>query len=230
MNCPKCGTPIPPGELSCHHCGCIVDDDSVGGRNGIAAPVAWIAVGLAACIIGYIFGGVSLVLRVLVLYGLVFLVVRLYKSSKRKHEESNRLAKEEQERIAAEQYAEQQRALSMWRDKQTRLSMIDAMTGQEFEQYVAKKIEASGYKTELTPASNDYGVDIVATNTKGVRCAIQCKRYTDSVGVKAVQEVYAGAGHYGCDEKTVVTSSYFTPNAVKLAQELGVRLIDRESL
>lgn len=108
---------------------------------------------------------------------------------------------------------------------------VDSMTGEQFERYIAQRIKTNGYSSvRLTPASGDYGVDIVAIDPNGNRCAIQCKRYSQNVGVKAVQEVYAGAIHYGCTRKIVITSSYFTANAIKLANESGVELIDRRGL
>lgn len=108
---------------------------------------------------------------------------------------------------------------------------IDSMTGEQFERYIAQRLRATGYSSvQLTPSSGDYGVDIVAIDQNGNKCAIQCKRYAKNVGVKAVQEVFAGASHYGCTRKIVVTSAYFTPNAIKLANEIGVELIDRSRL
>lgn len=108
---------------------------------------------------------------------------------------------------------------------------IDSMNGEQFERYIAQRLRATGYSSvQLTPSSGDYGVDIVAIDQNGNKCAIQCKRYAKNVGVKAVQEVFAGASHYGCTRKIVVTSAYFTPNAIKLANEIGVELIDRSRL
>lgn len=108
---------------------------------------------------------------------------------------------------------------------------IDSMTGEQFEHYIAQRLREAGYSNvQLTPSSGDYGVDIVAIDRNGISCAIQCKRYAKNVGVKAVQEVYAGAIHYGCNRKIVITSSYFTANAIELARESGVELIDRNGL
>ncbi len=44
---------------------------------------------------------------------------------------------------------------------------------------------------EVTRGSGDYGVDVLAEK-EGVTYAVQCKRYDGPVGVKAVQEAYAG--------------------------------------
>ena len=69
---------------------------------------------------------------------------------------------------------------------------VDMMDGQEFEYYCADLLKSQGFlEVEVTRASGDYGVDILAEKD-GVTYAIQCKCYTAPVGVKAVQEAYAG--------------------------------------
>ena len=70
---------------------------------------------------------------------------------------------------------------------------IDIMSGEEFESFCAKVLQDNGFENvNMTKASGDQGVDIIAFKD-GVRYAIQCKRYSNSVGNKAVQEVIAGA-------------------------------------
>lgn len=52
---------------------------------------------------------------------------------------------------------------------------IDKMTGIEFEQYVGALLKSQGYGIQFTPASGDYGTDIIAT--KGDRkIAVQIKK------------------------------------------------------
>ena len=65
---------------------------------------------------------------------------------------------------------------------------MDEMEGAEFEKYCARLLEKRGFiDVNITKASGDFGVDILAEK-EGVTYAIQCKRYTDPVGVKAIQE------------------------------------------
>lgn len=54
--------------------------------------------------------------------------------------------------------------------------------------------------------------------------------YSGSVGVSAVQEVFAGKSFYDCDEAIVVTNSYFTAPAINTANKLVVTLWDRTRL
>ena len=101
-------------------------------------------------------------------------------------------------------------------------------SGEEYERYVAEKLEEKGfYNVRLTPSSGDYGVDILAEKG-GVKFAFQCKHYSHPVGVKAVQEIYAGCRKYGMERPVVVANTRFTPNAETLADDLGVSLWELE--
>ncbi len=66
---------------------------------------------------------------------------------------------------------------------------LDAMDGLDFEYYCADLLAADGFvDVKVTRSSGDYGVDILAEKD-GVTYAIQCKRYTGLVGVKACRKL-----------------------------------------
>lgn len=109
------------------------------------------------------------------------------------------------------------------------LSQIDHMTGSEFEDYLVTLFKAKGYKTHRTKGSGDQGVDIILDERSG-RTAIQAKRYSGSVGNKAVQEVVAGIRYYNADKAMVITNNNFTRSAIDLARVNNVELIDRNKL
>ena len=72
----------------------------------------------------------------------------------------------------------------------------DLMDGRDFEFFCAELLEKRGFlEVEVTKGSGDNGVDILAEKD-GVTYAIQCKRYEEPIGVKAVQEAYAGRDYY----------------------------------
>jgi len=106
---------------------------------------------------------------------------------------------------------------------------VDKMSGRKFEEYLQTLLKANGYYVQLTPASGDYGADLVLS-TKGKKIIVQAKRYKKNVGVKAVQEIASAKSHYKADECWVITNSYFTEQAKKLASSNNVRLIDRNEL
>lgn len=104
---------------------------------------------------------------------------------------------------------------------------IDRMDGVSFERFVASMIVRQGFGTVRdTPRTGDFGVDIIMNG----RTAIQCKRSSKNLGIKPLQEVYAGMSHYGCNEAIVVTNAYFTKNAIALAKELNIKLWDRDTI
>jgi restriction system protein len=67
-------------------------------------------------------------------------------------------------------------------------------------------------------------------SAKGKKIIVQAKRYKKNVGVKAVQEIASAKSHYKADECWVITNSFFTEHAKKLASSNQVRLVDRKEL
>lgn len=111
--------------------------------------------------------------------------------------------------------------------KRERPSLLDDMEGLEFELYCADLLRRRGFEeVEVTKASGDYGVDILAEKD-GVTYGIQCKRYATPVGVKAIQEAYAGKEYYDKMVGAVLTNQYFTKPAVEAAKKLRILLWDR---
>lgn len=106
---------------------------------------------------------------------------------------------------------------------------IDEMSGREFEQYLKYLYIKAGYKVRLTPASGDFGADLILEK-ETQRIAVQAKRYKSKVGIKAVQEIASAKTHYRATDTWVVTNNHFTSAAVTLAQSNGVKLYDREAL
>lgn len=104
--------------------------------------------------------------------------------------------------------------------------IFEDMEGHEFEYFCADLLKQKGFvDVEVTKGSGDYGVDILAEKD-GITYAIQCKRYTTPVGVKAVQEAYAGRDYYDRMVGAVMTNQYFTSPAVDAAKKLKILLWD----
>ncbi len=104
---------------------------------------------------------------------------------------------------------------------------MDEMEGHDFEYYCADLLKDSGFlDVEVTKGSGDFGADILAEKD-GITYAFQCKCYDKPIGVKAVQEIYAGRDYYGKMVGVVMTNQYFTQPAVDLAQKLNIMLWDR---
>lgn len=115
------------------------------------------------------------------------------------------------------------------------LAKIDQMSGTEFERYCAYLLATVNYPAgakniAVTKASGDFGVDIIVDMQDGSRVAIQCKRYGKPLGIKSIQEVYAGKAHYGASRAIVITNQLFNQHAIAFAKETGVELIGRNNL
>ena len=110
------------------------------------------------------------------------------------------------------------------------LKKLDNMEGHDFEYACAGILKANGFRDiEVTKGSGDFGVDIIAVK-KRKKYAVQCKRYDKKLGNPAVQEVIGGLAYYGCEAGAVMTNSYFTESARKLAEVNGIELWDRDTL
>lgn len=99
-----------------------------------------------------------------------------------------------------------------------------AMSGAEFEDYVARVARSCGAPVMMTAITGDWGVDIIVGRRPN-RIAIQCKRRSRPVGASAVQEVVAGAPMQDCTMTMVVTNHGFTTAARKLADLHGCELV-----
>lgn len=113
--------------------------------------------------------------------------------------------------------------------KRTRINEVDKMTGEEFEQFLAAFFKKRGYKVSLTAQSGDYGADLILKDGRET-IVVQAKRYSGTVGVKAVQEIIGAVRMYEASEAWVVTNNYFTKQAVNLADMNDVYLINRDQL
>lgn len=96
--------------------------------------------------------------------------------------------------------------------------------GHAFEEWVADRLEADGWRVRVTAGSGDQGLDIIARR-RGRRIGIQCKRYKGAVGNKAVQEAFSGRAFHRVDVAVVVTTGRYTESARALSRRTGVHLL-----
>jgi restriction system protein len=115
------------------------------------------------------------------------------------------------------------------RFKRSGIAQIDAMEGRQFEVYLECLFKAQGYSVRLTQESGDFGADLIISKAK-VKAVVQAKRYSNNVGLEAVQQAHTAISHYSAQEAWVVTNSFFTQPAKTLAASTGVTLIDRPQL
>ncbi|STO09364.1 Restriction endonuclease [Exiguobacterium aurantiacum] len=118
----------------------------------------------------------------------------------------------------------------IWRKRLSTIDRVDRMEGREFELFLEDVFTELGYTVTVTPASRDFGADLLLETPEGWSIAVQAKRYEKVVGLEAVQQVAAAVPYYGVNEGWVVTNSSYTDSAYELAEPNQVRLIARSEL
>jgi restriction endonuclease Mrr len=104
----------------------------------------------------------------------------------------------------------------------------------EFEELVADLLSREGLEVSLTPGSGDRGVDIYARHYGPMGATlyvVECKRYGPNrpVGPDLVRLLYGVVERERATKGLLVTSSYFTVEAEREAQEeLAYRLALRD--
>src|SRR5690606_5283394 len=100
------------------------------------------------------------------------------------------------------------------------------MTPRQYEIYAAQTFKEKGYAVELTPQSNDYGVDFFATKDEE-KIAVQVKMYGNSreINRKAVMELYGAKTFFDCTAAKIITNGVVRKDAVKVAEKLEIEVI-----
>jgi hypothetical protein len=105
------------------------------------------------------------------------------------------------------------------------------LSGTEFEELISTLLARMEFLAEMTKASGDGGIDIVATLDKpivGGRYLFQCKRYApDSlIGAAAMRDFYGAVMADKAVKGIFITTSDFTVQAREFAERVGLELIN----
>lgn len=109
------------------------------------------------------------------------------------------------------------------------IDLIDGMSGSVFEELLMEHFKKLGYKVNMTAKTADYGADLILEKADE-RIVVQAKRWKQNVGVSAIQQVVGAINHYQANRGMVISNSYFTPNAERLARSNHIELWDRNKL
>lgn len=99
----------------------------------------------------------------------------------------------------------------------------------EFENLVSNLFAKMGLDAKLTRSSRDGGVDVIAFDTRpilGGKVVIQAKRYSNTVGVSAVRDLYGTMLNEGANKGILVTTSSYGPDAYDFSKDKPIELID----
>jgi len=126
------------------------------------------------------------------------------------------------------------RAVTLEHDGTTNLA---AMDWEEFEHLVRevfdKEFASRGGEVRVTQSSSDGGVDAVAFDPdpiSGGKIIIQAKRYTKTVGVGAVRDLYGTTMNEGAIKGILVTTADYGPDAHKFASDKPLTLMSGSHL
>jgi restriction system protein len=114
------------------------------------------------------------------------------------------------------------------------LALID---WEDFEHLVRELFEEEyggpGNEVKVTRASRDGGVDAVAFDSdpiRGGKIVIQAKRYTNTVEVSAVRDLYGTVLNEGAMKGILVTTSDYGPDAYEFAKGKPLTLLNGGNL
>jgi restriction system protein len=114
---------------------------------------------------------------------------------------------------------------------------LAAMDWEDFEHLIREIFEreftASGGEVRVTQASRDGGVDAVAFDPdpiRGGKIVIQAKRYSHTVGVSAVRDLYGTLMNEGATKGVLVTTSDYGPDAYEFANGKPITLLNGANL
>lgn len=114
---------------------------------------------------------------------------------------------------------------------------LAAMDWEEFEHLIrevfAKEFSSGGGEVRVTQASRDGGVDAIAFDPdpiRGGKIVIQAKRYTNTVGVAAVRDLYGTLMNEGATKGILVTTSDYGPDAYDFASNKPLTLLNGANL
>jgi restriction system protein len=114
---------------------------------------------------------------------------------------------------------------------------LAAMDWEDFEQLIRELFEQefnkSGGEVKITQASRDGGVDAVAFDPDpihGGKIVIQAKRYTNTVGVGFVRELYGTVLNEGAMKGILITTADYGPDAYEFAKGKPLTLMNGGNL
>lgn len=114
---------------------------------------------------------------------------------------------------------------------------LAAMDWEDFEhlcrELFEKAFSGSGAEVKVTQASRDQGVDAIVFDPdpiRGGKIIIQAKRYTNTVDVSAVRDLYGALINEGATKGILVTTSQYGPDSYAFAKDKPITLLNGQEL
>jgi len=116
-------------------------------------------------------------------------------------------------------------------------SNLAAMDWEDFEHLIRelfeKEFSTDGSEVKITQASRDGGVDAIVFDPDpihGGKIVIQAKRYTNTVSVSAVRDLFGTVHNEGANKGILVTTADYGPDAYEFAKGKPLTLISGSEL
>ena len=110
---------------------------------------------------------------------------------------------------------------------------LAAMHWEEFEHLVRElfemEFEKNGGEVRVTQASRDGGVDAIIFDPdplRGGKIVVQAKRYTNTVGVSAVRDLYGTVINEGANTGILITTSDYGHDSYEFAKNKPLKLLN----
>lgn len=113
------------------------------------------------------------------------------------------------------------------------LSDLQALSGVQFENLCQLLLQKVGFSVETTSVSGDGGIDLIATCDKPFfkgKYIVQCKRYSGSVGVPIVRDLYGVVTAERANKGILITTGHYTASAIEFSADKNLELIAGEQL
>lgn len=114
---------------------------------------------------------------------------------------------------------------------------LAAMDWEDFEHLIRelfeKEFQVNGGEVKITQASRDGGVDAVAFDPdpiRGGKIVIQAKRYTNTVGVSAVRDLFGTVMNEGATKGILVTTADYGSDSYNFAKGKPLTLLNGSNL
>jgi len=114
---------------------------------------------------------------------------------------------------------------------------LAAMDWEDFEHLIRelfeKEFQSNGGEVKVTQASRDGGVDAIAFDPdpiRGGKIVIQAKRYTNTVGVAAVRDLYGTVVNEGATKGILVSTADYGPDSYQFAKDKPLTLLNGSNL
>ncbi len=114
---------------------------------------------------------------------------------------------------------------------------LAAMDWEDFEHLIRelfeKEFQVNGGEVKITQASRDGGVDAIAFDPdpiRGGKIVIQAKRYTNTVGVSAVRDLFGTVMNEGATKGILVTTADYGSDSYNFAKGKPLTLLNGSNL